>query len=294
MVAATLLLEGRASRDRPMGEKLWAGRGSGAVAVARSADGAVALRHQDIQLRSDPGLVNPGEAFRLIYRNGVHGSGGLEVRSLDRPGVAGMAKGHTKVPLLSDHFIPAEPVLQAFGGLAALANHDAPLSDEPGLETGTRVMTQAGPVSVELLAPGDVVFTNEGTKAIVSSVQKREAVTLGSMNAVRLRAPYFGLSQDAVIARTTPIMLSGPEVDYMFGTGRVTAQAGDLINGVSILRDLAEPLRDFIAVELDRPACLCVGRASIAAVEDAACRKIDRIAAQSLLAAAEDVRSLIG
>lgn len=295
MTAATFLLEARRGTNEACPMSLWSGQGVNALSVATQLGGAVELRHRDLHLQTEPGVLQPGEAFRLTYHNLETGAASLELRSLDRPGVASLCHSQSTVPPLSTDFVPAEPVVTGFAGFAAVANHNAPRADRAGLQAGTLVETPAGTVRVDHLAAGDVVSIADGERAIVQNVEQTEVVSLGSMNAVRLRAPYFGLSQDLYLARHTPLQLSGPEIDYVFGVDQVTANAGDLVNNVSILRDLSEPVRDFVSVELDRPGCLQVGRLSIATKADTSADPvIDRASAQSLLAAADGVSSLLG
>lgn len=295
MAAATFLLEGRVSTAVSDDTRVWEGTGTPGLSLRRTADGAFDLRHRDLHLRSDPGLVQPGEAYRLIYRNSLDGSGGLEVQSLDRPGVAGFSAGFATDPGRTRDFVPSEPAIRAFGGLAALANHNAPFADGIGVTLGAQVMTAAGPRAAETLRPGDVVLTDTGARAVVQSVDMHDAVTLGSMNAVRLRAPYFGLAEDLIVTRRTPIMLSGPEVDYTFGAEAVSADAGDLVDAGSILRDLSEPVRRLVTLTLDRPGCICVGRVRLGLSADAAAvSHVDRRGAQALLSLSRDARRLIG
>ena len=287
--AVTFLLESKPTAQR----SLWTGGdGTTGLSLAATEDGAVELRYRSAQMRTAPGLVQPGEAFRLLYRAAA-GQTLLEVRSLERPGIACVTQGFARSSGLASDFIPRAPVIEGFGGLAALANHNAPQADRSGLQVGTQVTSPAGARAVETLRPGDVVMTDAG-QAIVRSTERGEMVSLGSMNAVRLRAPHFGLVQDTYVSRCTQIMLTGPDVDYMFGTDRVMAAAGDLVNHVSVLRDLTEPVRDLVTVELDRPGCLMVGEVPVAGADNAVdCQLIDRTAAQSLLASAGDLRALI-
>ena len=287
--AVTFLLETRPTTQR----SLWTGGDAETgVSLMATDDGAIALRHRDAQMRTAPGLVQPGEAFRLVYRAAA-GQTLLELRSLERPGVACVTQGFVRTAGLATDFIPQSPVVEDFGGLAALANHNAPQADRSGLQVGTPVATPAGRRRVDALRPGDVVMTDKG-QAIVRNTARVEVVSLGSMNAVRLRAPHFGLTQDTYVSRRTPIVLAGPDVDYIFGTDRVAAAAGDLVNHVSVLRDLTEPVRDLVTIELDRPGCLIVGEMPIAGADTAIdCPLIDRIAAHSLLASAGDLRVLI-
>lgn len=295
MAAATFLLEARRGSDTAARAPIWMGTGNAAMAVSTDADGAFELRHRDTHLRTEPGLFQTGEAFRLVYRSQEDGLASLELRSLDRPGIACFSHTPSGSSPISTDFVPVEPLNKGFGQLAALANHNAPHADGAGLQVGSLVATAAGPRPVEQLSPGDLVVTELGYQALVKSVTREEAVSLGSMNAVRLRAPYFGLNQDVFLCRHTPILLAGPEVEYTFGTDRVAVDAGHLVNGVSVLRDLTEPVREFVTVELDRPGCLSVGRLGIAAVQGAVdCQAIDQVGAQSLLASVADVRDLLG
>lgn len=300
MTSATFLLEGRLAGDRGLSRPVWHGAGAPAFTLSRTEDGAFDLRHRDLHLRSDPGLVQPGEAYRLVYRSNHNGKSGLQVQSLDRAGVACYSStfvagsGAGAATALTEDFLPADPALRAFSGLAAVANHNMPFADSIGVEEGAPILTQAGARPVESLVPGDVVVTDAGRRAVVQDVHVQEAVTLGSMNAVRLRAPYFGLEQDICVTRETQLMMSGPAIDYTFGSEAVTARAGDLINDISIQRDLSKPVRSLVTLELDRPGCLCIGRLRVGLGTSASdVQSVDRRGAQAILALAGDARGLI-
>lgn len=290
--AATFLLEAR--RGAQPAQAMWSGAGDNAVSVAAVPDGALELRHRSTVLRSEPGIVQPGEAFRLMYRSAEDGQTTLEMRSIDRPGIACVSRTHSNAPLNTTDFSPTAPIIDRFGGLAALANHNAPSADGCGLQVGTMVATPSGERPIETLGAGDVVMIGRNTRAVVQRTERSELVSLGSMNAVRLRAPFFGLREDVHVTRQTQIRLSGPEIEYAFGEESVTAEAGDLVNRRSVLRDLSEPIRDFVTVTLDRPGCLRVGRLGISGQTDASnCPQVDRIAAQSVLASVPDMGRLL-
>ncbi|MBF9035161.1 hypothetical protein HKCCE2091_13020 [Rhodobacterales bacterium HKCCE2091] len=291
---ATFLVEGRASRSRAGPQTVWRGHGDGALALGRDPDGAIMVGHGGFAVRTDAGAVEPGDRFRLTYRTGrAAGAGVIEVKNLDRDVTLALPAGPGRPLRLAD-VTPRGALGDGFAGLAALANHNAPCGDRAGLETGTMVATPAGEVAVETLKPGAVVLDDAGRFANVTAAEAREAVTLGSMPAIRMRAPYFGLATDLCLTHRTQVVLSGPEVEYTFGTETVLARAADLVNGTSVLRDMTVPVRTFHRVELATGGCLRIGRARIAGTEAGERPVIDRAAAQSLLAMRRDSRALIG
>lgn len=83
-------------------------------------------------------------------------------------------------------------------------------------------------------------------------------VALGPRAPVRLRAPFFGLAGDLLVAPELRLLLAGPAVEYLFGTDEVLAAAGHLTDGGAALRDRSAGVVRFHQVLLDRHAVIRV------------------------------------
>ena len=116
---------------------------------------------------------------------------------------------------------------------------------DTGLAARTFVGTPFGPREVSRLRIGDLVQTRDGGQEPVLHVAQRIVPGLGSFAPIRLRAPYFGLERDIVVAPHQKIFVSGAAVDYTFGCEGVLVPAGYLVNGQSALPEPNLPLVNY-------------------------------------------------
>ncbi|WP_227286323.1 MULTISPECIES: Hint domain-containing protein [Paracoccaceae] len=258
----TLIVEGRLPRggERPI--RLWAGVGTEAeqFGLFRMPDGAMRLFHRDVDIMTQPGMLQPGETFHLHYRTDIHGRDTLvDIRNLDS-GLRLLLRPRVPVaPDLTD-FLPRSPRYAEQLNFAALATHDVPVGPAPCFQAGTPINTPAGPVRVEDLRPGMVVDTLDRGPQVVRWAGRREVLCLGSMAPVVLRAPYFGLTRDCTVSAQHRLLMDGTDVEYLFGEERVFVRARDLVNGISARRDHTRPTRVFHHFLLDDHDCVMVGR----------------------------------
>ncbi len=115
----------------------------------------------------------------------------------------------------------------------ALSTEIEPVGPMPGLTGCTPVATPQGYTFADRLQRGDLVQTAHGAVVPVLYNLSRTVPALGSFRPVLIRAPYFGLKQDIVVAPQQRLVISGSEVEYMFGKEAVLVPARHLVNGVS-------------------------------------------------------------
>ncbi|MCK0151674.1 Hint domain-containing protein [Marivita sp. S6314] len=113
----------------------------------------------------------------------------------------------------------------------ALSSDIEPVGPMPTLAPSVPLQTAQGPKLAMSLKPGDVVRAADGKLVPVLHTVRRAVPSLGSFRPVRLRAPYFGLTQDVVVSRHQRLLVSGPEVEYLFGREQVLIPASALVNG---------------------------------------------------------------
>lgn len=113
---------------------------------------------------------------------------------------------------------------------AALSDEIEPVGPMPALTSKVPILTSEGEVPAADIRRGDVVITDYGERVPVLQVVSRTVPALGSFQPVRLRAPYFGLAGDIVVAPAQRLVMSGSEVEYMFGREAVLVPARHLIN----------------------------------------------------------------
>ncbi len=117
----------------------------------------------------------------------------------------------------------------------ALSDTVEPVGPMPGLTGNVPIATPQGDVPVKDVKRGDLVVTHNGEVVPVLQVVKRVVPAKGNLRPVHLRAPYFGLRRDILVAPQQRLVIGGSEVEYLFGREAVLVPARHLVNGVSAL-----------------------------------------------------------
>lgn len=115
----------------------------------------------------------------------------------------------------------------------AVSNQIEPVGPMPALTEKVPVATPRGEVPAGQLRRGDTVLTASGEVVPILRVLRQTVPARGTLRPVRLRAPYFGLTRDILIAPHQRLVIGGSEVEYMFGTEAVLVPARHLVNGAS-------------------------------------------------------------
>lgn len=105
----------------------------------------------------------------------------------------------------------------------------------PTLDYHTPVLTPQGYRPIGAMRPGDTVVSANGDIVPVLGLFKKVTPAFGSYAPVRLRAPYFGLQSDLVMAGTQRMIAGGSDVEYTFGRDEVLIPAQHLINGTAAI-----------------------------------------------------------
>ncbi len=114
---------------------------------------------------------------------------------------------------------------------AALSDEIEPVGPTPSLSGQTMIATPWGYKSAGSLQRGDTVLTREGEIVPILHRVDRMLPARGSYAPVRLRAPYFGLLEDTLVAPQQRLVIDGPEVEYLFNQEAVLVPARHLMNG---------------------------------------------------------------
>lgn len=126
----------------------------------------------------------------------------------------------------------------------------------PWIGQRTPVQTVRGPVMAGHLQPGDLVVTADGGLLALRRVRRLDLPACGSFAPIILRAPFFGASQDMLVAADQRLALTGPEVEYLFGEEMVLVEAGALVDGQSALAEQRRAVASVLALEFDHPALI--------------------------------------
>ncbi|MFC3118947.1 Hint domain-containing protein [Jhaorihella thermophila] len=101
------------------------------------------------------------------------------------------------------------------------------------LPPDTPIATPEGFRAAGALRRGDTVVTAGGEIAPVLHRLDRTVPAMGRFRPIRLRAPYFGLMRDIVIAPSQRLVVRGSEVEYLFNHEAAMIEAGHLAGGKS-------------------------------------------------------------
>ncbi|SEL10239.1 Hint domain-containing protein [Roseovarius nanhaiticus] len=128
---------------------------------------------------------------------------------------------------------PAHRIMDPDVGFVAVSDEVEPIGAMPGLTGAVPIATPRGDVPVARLKRGDTVLTATGDVVPILRAVRQTVPAFGSLRPVRLRAPFFGLRHDIVIAPHQRLVIGGSEVEYMFGTEAALVPARHLVNGSS-------------------------------------------------------------
>lgn len=141
-------------------------------------------------------------------------------------------------------------------GFVAVADTVEPVGPGAGICAGTPVETPSGAVPVERLRLGDRVVTATAGSQPVRWITRRTVPALGHFRPVRLRAPFFGLSEDLLLAPDHRILVTGAEAEYMLGQEGVLMPAGRLVGSHAALAEGRLKTVTYYDILLDRHDCL--------------------------------------
>lgn len=124
---------------------------------------------------------------------------------------------------------------------ATLSSRVEPIGPMPSLLPSTPLATPWGFKPLSQLKRGDTVMTQDSGVVPVLETVSRTVPARGSYAPIRLRAPYFGLQQDIVVAPDQRLVIDGPEVEYLFAKEAVLIPARHLVNGFAALQETCGP-----------------------------------------------------
>ena len=186
------------------------------------------------------------DTFRLTYNwNADTGAGLL---SIEHPGDSELFSN----PLKDCPPFPGALILSAMSEMRSrpvddeavsyVGFHKGPLAIGPcaTLDYHTPILTPNGYAKIGTLQSGDTVVSEGGDIVPVLARFTRTTPAYGSSAPIRLRAPYFGLQSDLVMAGTQHLIVGGSIVDYTFGRDTVLIPAQHLANGTA---GISQPTR---------------------------------------------------
>jgi len=233
------------------------------LSIAQTAEGSITLLHRqaDSIATAAVSLPLPAEAtmLRLTYSWDARRRLSQLAAELPALGRLAVVRGSNPLPLPMDDMAAIAGGAGRFGGQLAwlgFTNAIERIGHVPGVIGATLVRTPAGMKRLDSLRPGDLVATREHGALPLRWIGGIEMPARGSFAPVRLRAPFFGNRSDLVVSVNQKVMLSGAEVEYLFGEDEVTVEAGRLVDGRTALAERRRSLVRFYSVLLDHHALL--------------------------------------
>lgn len=141
----------------------------------------------------------------------------------------------------------------------ALSSDIEPVGPMPSLMPDTPVATPDGYRAIKDMRRGDTVVTPNGDIVPVLRVLSRQVPAMGCFAPVRIRAPYFELKRDIVIAPSQRLVLSGSEVEYLFGQESVLVAARHLAASSGAMPEHVGPVVTYWQLLLPRHEALVAG-----------------------------------
>lgn len=133
--------------------------------------------------------------------------------------------------------------------------HELPVQ-APWIGLRTPVETARGPVPAGRLEPGDLIVTEDEGLLPLIATRNFALPACGSFSPVLLRAPFFPERNDLLVSADLPVMLGGPEVEYLFGTEEVLVPAAALVDGRRVLAEHRRVIAPSVALLFDKPALI--------------------------------------
>ena len=195
------------------------------------------LRHCTIEQRDD----SRADRVRICYSWDCDiGQARMSLEHLDTGECLSvrMADPHP-MPLANLKMVTLAPSLREIDGdvrYVAIADHIHPLGPMPGICATVPIATPEGPRPISQLRRGDQVLTACGKTAPVLQALRLTVPARGAFRPIRLRAPYYGLTEDIHLAPQERLILSGSDVEYLFGTESVLLPTQHLVDQTSAFR----------------------------------------------------------
>lgn len=117
---------------------------------------------------------------------------------------------------------------------AALSSRIEPVGPLPSLHPETPIATPRGYRPLRSLRRGDTVLTAQGRAVPILQRLMQTVPARGSFRPACIRRPYFGLQQNILVSPSQRMVLTGTEVEYLFGRQAVLASARHLTGGHSV------------------------------------------------------------
>lgn len=131
---------------------------------------------------------------------------------------------------------------------------------DTGLLGSTRIATPQGHALLSDLAAGDQVIDGAGNIATIQHALSAPR----AKNALRMRAPYFGLDQDIILGCDHRLRFEGDIPEFLFGQDCVLVPAWALKDGMKVQHVELNRQDQLFVLQLDTGLSLKIGKCALA------------------------------
>ena len=244
---------------------LWQGRTGTArdLRIICRPNGTVCVEQGAFLFETDAGFLFSREPLLLHFSWDRLGKTGQLVLTNGQTGNRIVTHTGSIAPNSLAEIVPETPGPMVSVAYAGVANHPLPDTSLPGIAGDARVQTPTGPMRVADLQPGMCILSQSGEEQTIRWIGQTDLLARGPSAPIRLRAPYFGLTEDIVVSRNQKLLLSGSEVEYLFGEEQVLARVEDIRRASAAQICLEQPMVTTYHVLLDDHDCLLAGRCAL-------------------------------
>lgn len=114
---------------------------------------------------------------------------------------------------------------------AALSTRIEPVGPMPSLAADTPLLSPSGYRPISQIGRGDPLISIQNARVPILHKISRTVPARGSFAPIKLRAPYLGLTSDIIVSPDQRLILSGTDVEYVFGREAVLVPARHLVDG---------------------------------------------------------------
>lgn len=164
--------------------------------------------------------------------------------SVETPQNGSLSQAETNMPLamplaIVDALLAQKPPATVHQSVTFLGVSDQiePVGFTPSIAGHSLIETPSGLMPIEQLIRGDLVMTADNGPQPIRWICERTVPTRGLFQPLRLRAPFFGLMQDILVAPEQRLVFENTEIEYLFGVESVLVEARHLANNVNVIRE---------------------------------------------------------